>query len=339
MNPELHCFSFHSVKGGVGKSTLSTLLAHVLAARRPDTPVFLIDMDLTGTSLSDVLPLEAPRWPSGRVEPLTPPTDFWSRESTLKRIDDRKGGPRSADELLIPYLNDYLLWADPDWSTDRDVLPSALAWRMVGAPDNLRVIPSSALPGDLQRIMPVIFDEEHAAFLEARIEALLDSLIAAFTRCIVVFDTPPTIPGLSHSILSLAFRLGGPTKLSLAEDDYMPGHLDNAAVRWKVALVLSTDRQDLRAAQRWMMLVDDQQQTQVRLVVNRVHESHRANVEVRLFGGDLGPEGYVDPDYPTLANFSDIRIVPDDARMRLFGHDDIDPGTLVGLLDPADWLP
>lgn len=50
MTGTLRCTSFHSVKGGVGKSTLSTALACTLARRHPEDPVVLIDMDLKGGS-------------------------------------------------------------------------------------------------------------------------------------------------------------------------------------------------------------------------------------------------------------------------------------------------
>lgn len=319
MTRTLHCYSFHSVKGGVGKSTLSTALAYGLAAKQPDTPVFLIDMDLTGTSLSDVLPLEAPRWPSGKVELLHEPSAWWSYEDTLDRIDKRRDLDGD-DSLQVPYLNDYLLYADSDWSTEHDVLPVALAWRMRGAPPNLRVIPSSAKPQDLQRIMPVIFDEEHAAFLEARIEALLDALVTTHERCVVVFDTPPTVPGLSHSILSLGFRLGGRTKIPLADDQYIPKALRDAELRWKIAMVVSPDRQDLVAAERWMALIDDEQRELVRLVVNRVPASAMSTIE-KLFGDDIGPAGPVGPRYPTLANFGEPLFHEDSEDMKLFGHE------------------
>lgn len=339
MTKQLHCYSFHSVKGGVGKSTLSTLVAHGLAVRQPETPVFLIDMDLTGTSLSDVLPLKAPRWSDDHVQLLRSPTSFWPHDETCGRIEQRSGGPRDAETLAVPYLNDFLLWADPDWSTDRDVLPAALSWRMVGAPDNLRVIPSSALPHDLQRIMPVIFDEEHAAFLEARIEVLLDMLVTEHERCIVVFDTPPTVPGLSHSVLSLGFRLGGTPKQALAEDEYIPTALREADLRWRIHMVASQDRQDLRAMERWMGWVNDEQRARVRLVINRLSDSAMLTVKKLIFGGDIGPEGIVDPQYDTLTSFNDPAplFVPARDTMQFFGHDALADGRLDGLLDIEEW--
>ncbi|HSP81445.1 MAG TPA: P-loop NTPase, partial [Myxococcaceae bacterium] len=100
MSGSLRCYSFHSVKGGVGKSTLSVLTALGLA-QRGGRPVTLIDMDLTGTSLADVLPLEAPAWDSVALEEklplLRPPTGFLSLEETRERMELR-------DELALEAL-------------------------------------------------------------------------------------------------------------------------------------------------------------------------------------------------------------------------------------------
>jgi MinD-like ATPase involved in chromosome partitioning or flagellar assembly len=338
MTGELHCISFHSVKGGVGKSTLSTLVAHGLACRHRETPVVLIDMDLTGTSLSDVLPLQAPSWSSGRVDLFAPPSDFDSCEVTRDRIEAR----RSAldDDIHVPYLNDFLLHSDPDWSTERDVLPQALSWRMAGGPDNLVVIPSSALPEDLRRIVPVIFDEEHAAFLEARIEALLDMLVPAQGRRIVVFDTPPTIPGLSRSILSLGFRLGGSTKQPLAEDGYIPERLRAAPVGWRIGMVVSRDIQDLRAAERWMELMDQDESALVRLVINRVPQGDEVQLQHDLFGVQSGAaeSGRVVALVPTLANFP-RQLVPEHATLQLFHRTQLTANELDGLLELPEWEP
>ncbi len=144
-----------------------------------------------------------------------------------------------------------------------------MAWRMVDAPNNLRVFPSSALPRDLTRALPVIYDEEHAAFLEARLEHLLSYIVKEQQESYIVFDTPPTIPGLSHSILNMAFRLSREPKKSLAEDGIVPERLDMAVIDWNVRIVATQDMQDVRAAARWLEWVHDEDQHLVRLVINR----------------------------------------------------------------------
>nr|WP_301340392.1 P-loop NTPase [Corallococcus exercitus] len=282
----MRCYSFHSVKGGVGKSTLSVVTALKLA-RKPGAQVTLIDMDLTGTSLADVLPLEAPAWShveaSERLNLLQKPDGFRSLEETRdameerdeaarKALEENPEGPESRMARGVPFLNDYLLFATPDWDAQQDVPVASLLWRVQGlAHESLRVIPSSALPSDLERGIPVIFDENHSGFLEGRLEYLLDSLVpdASGDEAVVVVDTPPTIPGLSRSVLSLALRLSRKEKQPLSEDGMMPERLRNAEVQWTAFLVSTMDRQDLRAAARWLSLVNEEEAHHIRFLINR----------------------------------------------------------------------
>ncbi len=329
MSGKLRCFSFHSVKGGVGKSTLSTFVAYGLARQGRD--VVLIDLDLTGTSLSDVLALEAPRWAEDAIDLRSSPgAGFFDRATTLERIRERD--PREAMRLQVPFLNDFLLWSDPDWSTEHDVVPGALSWRVKGGPGNLAVIPSSALPADLERIIPVIFDEEHAAFLEARIEVLLDALMPAQGERVVVIDTPPTIPGLSRSVMSLALRLGSEPKRALAEDEYIPERLRANPVSWQIGMVVSRDRQDLRAAERWLELVEGADDRLFKLIVNRVPSGEVEQIRAELFGGLLGPGGGVEPSFPTLSNFGDPLLVPEHSGLQFFQREGTLPSDIAELL-------
>jgi hypothetical protein len=275
-------YSFHSVKGGVGKSTLSALAAVHIAHAKPEVPVYLIDMDLTGTSLADVLPLEAPRWDGDGIDLLVTPSGFHSRADSRELMEQRQDElltalergepPDRRNAIGVPFLNDFLLFATPDWDARTDVHPRAITWRMQGGPSNLGVLPSSALPADLERTLPVIFDEERAAFLEARLEHLLAALLRehqAQGAVAVVFDTPPTIPGLSRSVLSLAFRLGGAPKITLADDGYLPSPLDTAGIEWSAFLVATTDLQDLRGAARWLDLVQEKERAILKPLLNR----------------------------------------------------------------------
>jgi hypothetical protein len=282
MSGSLRCYSFHSVKGGVGKSTLSVLTALGLAQR--GARVTLVDMDLTGTSLADVLPLEAPSWPGdGPTLQLTEfPTGFHSHEDTCALMEERDELARESVQnepdvpgahvaRCVPFLNDFLLFATPDWDAQRDMPLASVLWRLKGVPEEtLRVVPSSALPVDLERIIPVVFDENHSGFLENRLEFLLDALVPDEGEAVVVVDTPPTIPGLSRSVLSLALRLSREEKQPLSEQGGMPARLKAAPVQWTAFLVGSMDQQDLRAANRWLSLVRDEERPHIRFLVNRV---------------------------------------------------------------------
>ncbi|WP_437780660.1 P-loop NTPase [Sorangium sp. So ce1097] len=296
MTHTLRCYSFHSVKGGVGKSTLSTLTAVALAEAHPEARVYLVDMDLTGTSLADVLPLEAPRWagvgPGDPIDLLQRPDTFHERNDAIDRIEERGAAPADAEDAIgVPFLNDYLLFRTPDWDEERDVPPAAICWRMEHGPDNLRVLPSSALPRDLSRALPVIYDEEHAAFLEGRLEYLLSALLPDTDETFVVFDTPPTIPGLSRSVLNLALRLSREPKTPLSEDGFMPQALQKVRLDWRAFLIATQDYQDLRAAARWLDLVREEDRDVIRLVLNRVGGDEQQRRELLLAALRDRPEG------------------------------------------------
>jgi len=292
----LRCYSFHSVKGGVGKSTLSVLTALGLAQR--GAQVTLVDMDLTGTSLADVLPLEAPTWagedPSASLPLLRPPTGFLSHGETRERMELRdeltsdaiEQDPDGLEALApksVPFLNDFLLFATPDWDAQRDVDIRAMLWRMQGVPhESLRVVPSSALPSDLDRTLPVIFDENHSGFLEGRLEYLLDALVPDEGEAVVVVDTPPTIPGLSRAVLSLALRLSSEPKQPLADDGFIPERLQAARVDWTAFLVGSIDHQDVRAANRWLAQVSDEERPHIRFLINRVQQGDEHQMQDML---------------------------------------------------------
>lgn len=269
----LRCASFHSVKGGVGKSTLSYLVARLLAE---DGPVVLVDADLTGTSLADVLPLRAPRWNGIGAEDLLPldrqPDDWSPFDPQCQHLTSR-ASLSDGHRRVVPLLNDFLLWAKGRYDATEDVDPRALFWKLPeGDPlvDKLFVVPSSALPNDLAQIMPLIYDELHAAYLESRLEWLLHWLLEKTGVRTVVFDTPPTIPGLSRAVLSMAMRL--PLHVALAEDDCTPRELTQeytSKIDWTPFLVVTTDIQDLRAAERWLEGPENPDVARIQVVLNR----------------------------------------------------------------------
>lgn len=283
---ELNVWSFHSVKGGVGKTTLSVLVARHLAER--GERVLVVDLDLTGTSLADGLALRAPVWddPEGR-RLLTRPPD--RREA----IGDRLFGSRERTPASPPFLNDFLLREqDEDWTVD-EAHPEAFAWSLPeddALADRLFVVPSSAFPSDLDRVLALLYDEPFSAWAESRLEWLLDALLSKTGFRHVVIDTPPCIPGISRAVLSAAMRLGREPKVRLSEDGPNPPALWSASVRWSPWLVASEDRQDLRALERWLAEHDADELSRLGVVVNRGTVSI-AQVLGTLRGGD--------PDGPT----------------------------------------
>lgn len=305
---KIRAVSFHSVKGGVGKSSLATMAALQCASENLNRPVYLIDMDLTGTSLADVLNLQCPRWDD--ESPITPdlletrdPADFHTLEESRLRVDQRnnelRNRSRAPQNLFAPFLNDFLLHEPTDEAREGDVRLNAICWRYAGAPPNLHVIPSSATPGDLDRIMPVIFDEQHAALLEARLETLLGKLVESNGKndITVIVDVPPTIPGLSRSVMSLGLRLSREKKEPLAAKGDIVTTLREPTVDWTLHLVTSPDPQDLRATERWLDLVLDEERPRFRVVVNR-HEWAKGEESTRLaeaLGLTSGDPNTLDP--------------------------------------------
>lgn len=271
----LRCASFHSVKGGVGKSTLSYLAARRLAEYGP---VALIDADLTGTSLADVLDLRAPRWnglePSERL-PLDRQPDDWHPVDRRRVNLDARANESDGHCRVVPLLNDFLLWTKDRYNPEDDVHPEALFWKLPAADPlakRLFVVPSSALPNDLSQILPLIYDELHAAYLESRLEWLLHWILERTPVRRVVFDTPPTIPGLSRAVLSMAMRL--PKYEPLADDEGTPLALTRehaTRISWAPFLVVSTDMQDLRAADRWLDGRPQDELSQICVVLNRAN--------------------------------------------------------------------
>jgi len=276
MTRTLRGLSFHSTKGGVGKSTLATLCAWAAAQREDRPPVYLIDMDLTGTSLADVLPLRAPRWGDAEVMPKRfkrgrpQPSGFWLRDESFERLESRSAGGHL--RITVPVLNDYLLFATPDWSPGNDMPLEAVCWAVEDGPPNLRVLPSSALPADLSRTLPIIFDEEYTAYIEGRLERLLNQVVERHTNAWVIFDVPPTLPGLSRAVASLGLRLGRAPKQPLSQDGVIPRPLQDSEVHWMNCLVASLDVQDNLALARWVQLVQPAERARFQVVVNRATE-------------------------------------------------------------------
>lgn len=335
----LRVLSFHSVKGGVGKSTLSTLAALQAARAHPEAAVWLIDMDLTGTSLADALPLRAPF--RGTVDEVSvgdlreAPDGHLDVDFTRELIEQRGEDQQHPGPIVsVPFLNDWLLYADPSWDPAVDARVDAVAWRLEGGPENLRVLPSSALPVDLAWILPVIFDEEHAAFLEGRLELLLAALSRSAPEVWVVFDVPPTIPGLSRALLGLALRLGHPDREPIPlsrQDPWIPPELVDPRPRWLACLVATPDHQDLRAASRWITEISTADEPVFRVVMNRAEAEGVANRAAL----QRGLQGLAVQDTPL---WRDCLFVPDSPDMRLFRGGSLEPPVAALLGDLLERL-
>jgi hypothetical protein len=197
MTGVLRCLSVHSVKGGVGKSTVATLggaLARAAVAFRAGVPHRhgsdryqprrCIAAGSTALALAVMSCLSRQRCP-----PTSGIAGDLSRSHRAKR--DLFGCPSCAVPQRLPAL-----------CHPRLVRRGRYARRGRGAGDSPAARPTSgSCPARPCRPTsnapwPVIFDEQHSAYLEGRLERFLSGLCQATQSEIeVVFDVPPTIPG------------------------------------------------------------------------------------------------------------------------------------------------
>ncbi len=235
----LHVFC--SIKGGVGKSTLATACAKLLAAngRVP----LLVDADLTGTSIADGLSLSAPKTglrDDGTVDVEAAPTDqLFHREEVVRLRRLRRDHPQKKG-LPPAYLNDALRpYLENNLERYVAVRIDALLWRYEND-DGVRYLPSSALRHDVEESLGW-FARETFDWTGAMI-LLLDSASTCWPALTdVVIDVPPGLFGFSQEMLALASTL-------------MHGSLPDGYPDWKTGpvvwdarafLVSTSDKNDI----------------------------------------------------------------------------------------------
>ena len=300
MPGRLECISLHSVKGGVGKTTLAVLAALRLARR--GRPTWLVDLDLLGTSLADALPLEAPLHPERPLDLTRAPVDYLSAGASQREAFRRAHGIGAN----VPYLDDFILHANPSWDPERDARPEAIGWRLAGGPESLRVLPAQATPASAGLILPLLRDDGHSGFLESRLEWLLSYLVPDEGAATVVLDAPSGMHGLSRAVLSMALRLSGTPRQELSADGGMPARLADASVAWRTLLVTSGDIQDLRATDRWIDLIEDRDRAVVELVMCRLGRAAASAIDL------------ANASIAALGRCARVHAIPEDPRLRIF---------------------
>lgn len=247
--------TFCSVKGGVGKSTLATVCAKLLA-KLGRVPV-LVDCDLTGTSLADGLRLCAPevaKHEDGSIDLEAPPTgQMLSLDETRSRRASRRDALRRDGDKWKdrphppPYFNDPLNYA---YLTKRQARVDALLWRYESDDDGVLYLPSSSIHDDVVQSIEWFFGEP---FDWARSFAwTLDGLAQQLpTLTDVVVDLPSGIWGFPHETLVIVstLLLGRPMP-----EDYPPWHA--GPIRWapNPFLVMSRDPNDIVPALEYVAL-------------------------------------------------------------------------------------
>lgn len=246
MTRRIHIHAYASVKGGVGKSTMALLSAHLLD--RLGHQVVLMDLDCLGTSLADVeavslqAPVLRPRNDAPTVLDLGVAPDAYmswpdamaARQRRALREEHDVGG---AAEL--PFLNDALFLAEEFWPPNVD----ALLWTWPGHP-NTRVVTSSSTFLDINNMSKwLIFG--HSRTWARRVWQLTMALIEqrpSLTH--LVLDLPP---GLHGYALEAFYNIGFMAEGRDLDDDAPPAEQLYPNVEFKAYrnIVVTPDPQDL----------------------------------------------------------------------------------------------
>lgn len=272
----IHIHAFCSVKGGVGKSTLATATAKLLA-RRPDRKVVVIDADMTGTSLADGLRLRAPKVrmrKDGSMDLLaeTSAGPHYSWSETSKMIRDR--GLSKWDRVPPPpvFLNDILTY-DPiedEFSDPVEVIPECfvepLLWKHEKE-DGVGYLPSSPMRKDVRTALTWLFDQANRTNPYPwirRMSWLFHGMRGQMPNLTdIVVDLPPGLVGFPHEMLMLLGALDRLEKLPIGYPEWEPGE-------WipRPFLLTTGDRNDIfAAADHWMQ--HRQHLESLRLIVNK----------------------------------------------------------------------
>lgn len=245
---QLHVFA--SAKGGVGKTTLALACAKLAAAE--GRRVALLDLDMTGSAISDGLRILAPDLPvdsDGHLSLATTPRDRWlSREETVRRRWRRLARPGT--RRWLPFLNDAFA---PDGAPDcSDLDTHALRWR-ADPEDGIGYWPSSALLPDVQDAVNFQFYQDAIAW-PARLSWFIWRLVEQDPDLdTLIFDLPPGLFGFGYTGLSMAAKLARP---SAVPKEYGFSPIIEAGFSWSVHpwLVCSPDHNDLLSALSCPML-------------------------------------------------------------------------------------
>jgi len=252
----LHLFG--SVKGGVGKSTLATAAAKLLALKG-QKPAF-VDCDLSGTSIADGLRLRAPDVPmtEGLLDVLAEPTGrhlsvddtekLRRRRGVLRAEDDpTKDGPTKDRPYPPAFLNDALNYAYLVRRSDLDLPKSprtdALVW-IHEKEDGVLYLPSSSILEDVQGSMGWFMDEPYdfAYSLMICVDALLEHRQELTD---IILDLPPGLYGFPFEALMIAQNIEAQVRFPEGFPQWVGGPIE-----WQVNpfMVTSQDPNDFRPA-------------------------------------------------------------------------------------------
>ncbi|MFB3886930.1 MAG: AAA family ATPase [Thermodesulfobacteriota bacterium] len=171
-------YTIHSQKGGVGKTSIALALAGMAGAKGKKT--LIIDGDMTGASIADVPGMECERGSNFNKLILANPNEFLqlTELGPLPKGDKRTNLEMQFCRKKIDHESVYF-------------------------------IPSSASPADVERVVPLIAQEDHLHFFRHRIEDTLAAAIRSGFQMIIL-DHSPGLFGFSKTALQMSLEWGLP---------------------------------------------------------------------------------------------------------------------------------
>jgi len=165
-------YTLHSQKGGVGKTSVAIAIAG-LAAFHNDKTTLIIDADLTGTSFLDIPDMI---------------------------VDEKK---EYFNELILAKPSKFgehtpITHDQPNEKIEKT--RNKFCWNIPEGDGKIFCMPGSVLVKDMQKIVPLISQEDHLGFFRHRMEDILvTATLAGFE--VIIIDHSPGLLGLSKSSL------------------------------------------------------------------------------------------------------------------------------------------
>ena len=219
-------YTLHSQKGGVGKTSIAIAIAG-LAAIHNDKKTLIIDADFTGTSFLDIPDM--------------------IKDDKKEYFNDLILAKPSKFEKYTPITSDQA-------NEKTEETKKKFCWNIPEGDGKIFCMPGSTLVKDMQKIVPLISQEDHLRFFRHRLEDILvTATMAGFE--VIIIDHSPGLLGLSKSSLFMVVDQAishfnderhpyGPTRLDRL---YRAAAIDNTRISAYAIFVTTFEPVDYRA--------------------------------------------------------------------------------------------